>query len=120
MISYNIKKYWIDITKNYDYSNFKVGSDIICINDFIIHYASNVRFGEVVKIISISEQDMFVSNMNFYPNGFKEQGITYRGTLKFEPKYQYQCNHDWIQRFILLSDWKIITRENKLKKILEL
>lgn len=118
-------KYWIE-TKDYDYTKFKVGSEIICVNDCIIHYASFLRFGEITKITEINKNGLFVMMpIDYYPGYYKDGNIQYKGTIRFDKDYIYssgvvltQNHEDWIQRFILLSDWINYQRKNKLDRIL--
>ncbi|MCK9417411.1 hypothetical protein M0Q97_12295 [Candidatus Dojkabacteria bacterium] len=108
-------RFWID-TSDYDYYKLKKGDVVICINSTSIGYASNFRFGEIkiIENIDILDKRWFTHYNKYYqPKGYI--GI---GTITFE-KIGYNINSDAMERFILLSDYKIFMRKLKLDRILE-
>jgi len=120
----NDHKYWIE-TKNYDYTKFKVGSEIICVNDCIVCYSSTLMFGEITKITEILPSDLLNMASGSYISYYKDGNIRYKGTIRFDQEHIYnsgviltQNHRDWQQRFILLSDWIKFQRKNKLERIL--
>jgi hypothetical protein len=117
-------KYWIE-TKDYDYTKFKVGSEIICVNDSVVCYASFLRFGQITKITEILPSDLLNMSHGSYIGFYKDGNIQYKGTIRFDQDHIYssgviltQNHRDWMQRFILLSDWLNYQRKNKLERIL--
>ena len=123
---YSGHKYWLETT-DYDYTKFKIGDEVICVNDTIIHYASFVKFGERRIITDILPDKLFVSsyyNIQIHGDYYLEDGIKYKGVIYFDNEYKYthttliQNHYDWMQRFILLEDFKKYLRKYKLERIL--
>lgn len=124
---YKSNGYWID-TYGYDYSKLKVGDKVVCINQSIISLASMAQFGEVYEIKEIQSEGLFLTWKNDgKPYKVTINGIerTYLGTIKFDRKYKYthttliQEHSDWIQRFVLETDYKAFMRKNKLERIIK-
>ena len=122
--------YWLD-TYDYNYNKLKIGDEVICINSSIIGLASMCGFGTISKILDIDRGGINVNswNSNKYKNGYTEttNNVTriYKGTIKYEQIHKYgenqliQTHDEWLQRFILLSDWIIFIRKDKLERVMK-
>jgi len=113
-------------TEDYDHSKLKVGDKVVCIDDSIIALASMSKYGETYEIKEINPDGLWMNSWleDKYKNGYEYNGKNYLGTIVFDRTYNYyepltQSHTEWIQRFVLESDYKNFMREQKLGRILD-